>query len=274
MPTLYTAPYSFLNEGNTSRFLLICDHASNAIPEDYAQLGLQEHELERHVAWDIGAAEVTRHLADILGCQAILSGFSRLLIDPNRGLDDPTLIMKLSDGSIIPGNLDVDRHNNMSAWQERVDKFYMPYHLAIASTLENLINDGQVPIILSVHSFTPNFRGVKRPWSAAVLWDKDDRLAKHLFGSLSKSEKLIGDNEPYSGRLKNDCLFRHGTEKGLPHALIELRQDYLLGEVDCEYWVHFLADALKTAEKDAACAERKFFGTYTENIFKNCNENQ
>ena len=74
--------------------------------------------------------------------------------------------------------------------------------------------------------------------------------------------------------LKNDCLFRHGTEKGLPHALIELRQDCLLGEVDCEYWVHFLADALKTAEKDAACAERKFFGTYTENIFKNCNENQ
>ena len=263
MPEPYTSPYEILYEGNPSRFLLICDHASNAIPDDFAQLGLPAHELDRHVAWDMGAAEVTRYLADALGCPAILSGFSRLLIDPNRGLDDPTLIMKLSDGSIIPGNLDVDRHNNISAWQERVDKFYMPYHLAIASILENLINDGQVPIILSVHSFTPNFRGVKRPWSAAVLWDKDERLAKHLFGSLSKSEKLIGNNQPYSGRLKNDCLFRHGTENGFPHALIELRQDSLMRDVDYQYWVPFLANALTTAETDPICAERKFLGSYT-----------
>ena len=271
IPSPYTAPYKILNEGNTSRFLLICDHASNAIPEDFAQLGLQEHELERHVAWDIGAAKVTRHLSESMGRTAILSGFSRLLIDPNRGLDDPTLIMKLSDGNIIPGNLDVDRHNNAPAWQERVDKFYMPYHLAIASTLENLINDGQVPIILSVHSFTPNFRGVKRPWSAAVLWDKDERLAKHLFGSLSKSEKLIGNNQPYSGRLKNDCLFRHGTEKGLPHALIELRQDCLLRDVDCEYWVKIIADALKNAEKTRYVQKENFLVHILKIFYKNCN---
>ena len=274
MPKPYTSPYEILNEGNTSRFLLICDHASNAIPDDYAQLGLPSHELERHVAWDMGAAEVTRHLADILGCPAILSGFSRLLIDPNRGLDDPTLIMKLSDGIIIPGNLDVDQHNNKSAWQDRVSKFYMPYHLAIASALDKSLSDGQVPIILSVHSFTPNFKGEDRPWSSAVLWDKDDRLAKHLFTALSKSEKLVGNNQPYSGRLKNDCLYRHGTENGLPHALIELRQDCLMRDVDCQYWVPFLANALTTAETDPICAERKFLGSYTENNFKNCIENQ
>ena len=104
-----------------------------------------------------------------------------------------------------------------------------------------------------------NFRGVKRPWSAAVLLDKDERLAKHLFGSLSKSEKLIGNNQPYSGRLKNDCLFRHGTEKGLPHALIELRQDCLLGELIVSIGL-LSCRGFKTAEKDAACAERKFLG--------------
>ena len=182
--------------------------------------------------------------------------------------------MKLSDGSIIPGNLDVDQHNNKSAWQDRVSKFYMPYHLAIASALDKSLSDGQVPIILSVHSFTPNFKGEDRPWSSAVLWDKDDRLAKHLFTALSKSEKLVGNNQPYSGRLKNDCLYRHGTENGLPHALIELRQDCLMRDVDCQYWVPFLANALTTAETDPICAERKFIGSYTENNFKNCIENQ
>ncbi len=274
MPIPYTSPYEILNEGNTSRFLLICDHASNAIPDDYAQLGLSESELERHVAWDIGAADVTRKLAEVLECPAILGGFSRLLIDPNRGLDDPTLIMKLSDGSIIPGNLNVDRHNNLSAWQERVDRFYMPYHQAIASALEQASFGDQVPIILSVHSFTPHFKGVDRPWSAAVLWDKDDRLAKHLFTSLEKSERLIGDNQPYSGRLKNDCLFRHGTENGIPHALIELRQDCLMRDADCADWVPFLENALKAAEMDSACSERKFFGSFTENNSKIYNENQ
>ena len=264
----------FKNKKLINHIVFICDHASNYIPRKYKKLGISDRNLESHIAFDIGAKNLTINLAKKLKQSYFLSNFSRLLIDPNRGLDDPTLIMKLSDGIIIPGNLDVDRHNNSFAWQERVDKFYMPYHLAIESTLENLINDGQVPIILSVHSFTPNFRGLKRPWSAAVLWDKDERLAKHLFRSLSKSEKLIGNNQPYSGRLKNDCLFRHGTKKGFPHALIELRQDCLLRDVDCEYWVNILADALKTAEKDAVCAERKFFGTYTENIFKNFNENQ
>ena len=158
------------------RFLIICDHASHFVPPELNALGLPQGELERHIAYDIGALEVAEKIAETLECPLVASQFSRLLIDPNRGLDDPTLVMKLSDGSIIPANKNIDPFQDRTAWQHRIDAYYHPYNQAIETAIDAALNAGEVPIILSVHSFTPVWRGQARPWQAAVLWDQDARL--------------------------------------------------------------------------------------------------
>ena len=192
----------------------------------YGRLGLAPAELERHIAYDIGAARLTRLLAAELGCPAILSRFSRLLIDCNRGPDDPTLIMRLSDGVIVPGNRQLDSAERAY----RMRTYYQPYHDAVRNLINRLLALGKTPVLLSIHSFTPHWKGALRPWHAGVLWDKDDRLALPLLKLLREEEGLaIGDNEPYSGRLKGDTLWQHGTCRGIAHAIIEVRQD-LIGE--------------------------------------------
>ena len=226
------------------RFLVICDHASNALPPDYGALGLAPHHLERHIAYDIGAASVARTLAEALHAPAVLAGFSRLLIDPNRGEDDPTLVMKLSDGAVIPANRDVDPYRNVSEWHHRVDAYWRPYHAAISAALDDAVAKGAVPTILSIHSFTPAWHGVARPWEIGLLWDRDDRWAKALAARLDREDLTVGDNLPYTGRLKNDCLYRHGTLRGLPHILIELRQDLIANPDGQRHWAQFLAGVI------------------------------
>ena len=191
------------------------------MPPELNALGLPPKELNRHIAYDIGALGVAERIAETLDCPLVASQFSRLLIDPNRGLDDPTLVMKLSDGSIIPANKNIDPFQDRTAWQHRIDAYYHPYNQAIETAIDAALNAGEVPIILSVHSFTPVWRGQARPWQAAVLWDQDARLRDVMIDYMARQPDIhFGDNAPYSGQLKNDCLYRHGTQKGLPHALI------------------------------------------------------
>src|SRR5271165_4760027 len=144
--------------------LFICDHASNAVPEGYGALGLPPAEFERHIAYDIGAAAVTRRLAELIGAPAILSRFSRLLIDPNRGADDPTLVMRLSDGAIIPGNAAISE----AEIERRLALYWRPYRDAISQSVEAMMKSGRIPAILSIHSFTPTWRGSPRPWEVGV----------------------------------------------------------------------------------------------------------
>lgn len=206
--------------------VLVCDHAENSFPPEYGTLGLPARELERHIAYDIGAAAVTRAIAAALGAPAVLSRFSRLLIDPNRGADDPTLIMRLSDGAIVPGN----RHLDAAEREKRIRLFYRPYHDAIDRVLDRCLAAGVPPAILSIHSFTEAWKGVPRPWHAAVLWDRDARLARPLLDALgAEGDLVVGDNEPYHGRLEGDCMWQHGTQRGLAHAIVEVRQD-LIGD--------------------------------------------
>jgi predicted N-formylglutamate amidohydrolase len=207
--------------------LFICDHASNRLPERFGALGLDPALLKTHIAYDIGAAEVARTLAKEFSAPAVLAAWSRLLIDLNRGADDPTLVMRLSDGSVIPGNARVDA-NEVAA---RTRDLHAPYHAAIATELDAFRARGEIPTIVSMHSFTPAWKGKKRPWETGVLWDRDGRLAKPLLSRLAAAGFCVGDNEPYSGELENDCLYRHGTMNGLPHVLIEIRQD-LIGTDD------------------------------------------
>ncbi len=242
------------------RLLLLADHASNRLPPGYGGLGLPAAELERHIAYDIGAAALTRGLAARLGAPAMLAGFSRLLIDPNRGEDDPTLLMRLSDGAVVPGNARADAAER----DRRIAAFYAPYHQAVAAAIAAIAARGLVPLILSVHSFTPVWRSTARPWQAALLWDADPRFAQLLIEGLRTDPALtIGDNEPYSGDLKNDTLYRHATRRGLPHALIEVRQDLIGTEVGVAEWTGRLAPLLKSALAVPELAEVRHFGSRT-----------
>jgi predicted N-formylglutamate amidohydrolase len=203
--------------------LLLCDHASSRLPAAYGTLGLTAELFESHIAYDIGAAEVTGALARACGAAAVLGAWSRLLVDLNRGADDPTLVMKLSDGSIIPGNRTLDA----AELAHRIAAYHVPYHDRVTCEIARIETEGAVPILLSMHSFTPVWKRVPRPWEVGVLWDRDGRLARPLMARLAEAGFVVGDNEPYAGALEGDCLYRHGTMRGLPHVLIEMRQDLI-----------------------------------------------
>lgn len=246
MTTADATPFSVHNGKATTDLLLICDHASNALPQDYGSLGLPAESLKRHIAYDIGAAEVASGLAERLDCPAVLGGFSRLLIDPNRGLDDPTLVMKLSDGEIIPDNLHVDPDDDREEWQKRVDTWYLPYHQEIARRVKTL--QGDLPALIAVHSFTPKWKDEDRPWDIGLLWGEDDRLAQVLIAGLERLEGLrVGHNEPYHGGLEGESVQRHGLNNGLLHACLEIRQDQLGNTEDRDLWIARLATVISEA---------------------------
>jgi len=222
--------------------VVLCDHAENSFPPEYGSLGLPPAELQRHIAYDIGAAGVAERLAGELGAPAVLTRFSRLLIDPNRGADDPTLVMRISDGAIIPGN----RHLDEAERARRMQLYYDPYHRAVDSVIDQCLVHHAHPVLLSIHSFTEVWRGEIRPWQVGVLWDSDRRLAGPLIEELlAEGDLLVGDNEPYSGKLQGDTMWQHGTKRGLPHALIELRQDLVRDEVGQAQWADRIARVMR-----------------------------
>jgi len=222
--------------------IVLCDHASNEIPPEYRSLGLPESQLHRHIAYDIGAAGMTHALAEAFGAPALLTNFSRLIIDPNRGEDDPTLVMRLSDGAVVPGNARVDD----AEIGRRIKRFYRPYDRAITNAIAATLAKGIRPIIVSVHSFTPVWRGSPRPWHAGILWAKDPRLSRSLIEALEADEALVvGDNEPYDGGLKGDVIDRHALDHGFSNTLIEIRQDLIADPGDAKAWGWRLAEALK-----------------------------
>jgi predicted N-formylglutamate amidohydrolase len=224
-----------------SGLLFLCDHASNHLPD--GALGLDPALLQTHIAYDIGAAAVTRAMAKAYGAPAFLGAWSRLLIDLNRGADDPTIVMKLSDGSIIPGN----RHADAAEVARRIAAFHAPYHAAIAAALEKMSKEAAV---ISMHSFTPAWKGRPRPWEVGVLYDRDRRLADPLMARLREAGFNVGDNEPYSGALEGDTLYQHGTCRGLPHALIEMRQDLIASDVAAQAFALRLKPILDAALTD------------------------
>ena len=221
MTTMHDVPYTILPARTKTALLFVCDHASNALPEDAGSLGLEPARLHEHIAYDIGAKEATLALAEAYGAAAVLARYSRLFIDLNRGEDDPTLVMRLSDGRIIPANATIDD----AEIRRRITKIYRPYHAAIAARIEALSAKAVVPVLISMHSFTPSWKGQSRPWQVGVLWDRDDRLARPLLAAFRALGLVAGDNEPYSGALHGDTMWQHGTRRGLPHVLIEMRQD-------------------------------------------------
>lgn len=242
--------------------LLLCDHASNALPPAYGRLGLPEAEFARHIAYDIGAARATEVMAQALCAPALFTTYSRLLIDPNRGAHDPTLVMRLSDGAIVPGNARIDE----AEIEHRRTTYYRPYHDAVADTLRAMAATGTVPALVSMHSFTPFWKDVPRPWHVGLLWDDDPRLAAPLFAALRDEPDLqpwrekVGDNEPYDGALPGDTMDTHATRNGYANVLIEVRQDLMATEPQAEAWGLRLARLLAPILERPDIHAVRFFG--------------
>jgi predicted N-formylglutamate amidohydrolase len=211
----------------------VCDHAGRTVPRRLGQLGLDDGVLDRHVAWDIGAADVAVALAGRLDAP--------LVIDPNRALDDPTAFPAISDGILIPGNhalSDADRAARDAACRA-------PYHAAIAAMLDAFAVRGVTPAVIAVHTCTPVFGGVTRPWEVGVMWDEDPRIAVPLMAALAAGAVCVGDNEPYSGRDPDDfTLDTHAEGRRLPYVGLEVRQDLVGTPDDARRWAGILADAL------------------------------
>jgi len=238
------APYQIIGADRPGRWLLTCDHATNRVPEDVGggSLGIAPADMARHIAYDVGAAGLTLALAERLDSPAICSDFSRLVIDPNRGEDDPTLLMKLYDGTIIPAN----RHVDAAEAERRLDRLYRPYHAAYA----RLAARQPDTVILAIHSFTPCLKGrAPRPWQVGVLYSHlDARLSRPLITRLQAEPDLcVGDNEPYAGHLPGDAIDRHALRQGRHNTLIELRNDLIADAAAQAYWADRLAPMLTDA---------------------------
>jgi predicted N-formylglutamate amidohydrolase len=241
-------PFEVLNPEGSANALLVCDHASNRIPRALGHLGLGADHLRDHIAWDPGAAEVARGLAQRLDAPLVLSGYSRLVIDLNRPLASPESIAEQSDGVQVPGNHGLNRQ----AREGRIVALYDPYHQAIARLLAG--RTGRSTLLFSIHSFTPVFGGEQRRWPVGVGCWRDRRLADRMLQALRlRGDLLVGDNQPYGvDDIHDYTLPTHGEGRGIPYVMIEIRQDLVRAPADIADWVERLAEAYEHLRGSAA----------------------
>ncbi|PRY93653.1 putative N-formylglutamate amidohydrolase [Hasllibacter halocynthiae] len=224
-------------------WVVTVDHAMNRVPPGVGPLGLPDRDMRRHIAWDPGALGTALALGETLGAPVVASTYSRLVIDPNRGEDDPTLLMKLYDGTPIPGN----RRAGTAERERRLRLFHRPYHDAVARLMAR-----PGAILLAIHTFTPRLRGrPPRPWEVGILSARDRRLADPLLRLLRAEGLTVGDNEPYTGALPGDSVDRHALSQGRPNALVELRNDLVATPEGERAWAARLAPVLEAARAEA-----------------------
>ncbi len=248
-------PFTLHNGNGRSPVVLVCDHASNAVPRTLGGLGLPDEAFSRHIAVDIGAADLTRQLAERLGGPAVLAGYSRLVIDCNRQPGDPASIAETSDGIVVPGNCGLtDQEADL-----RLEAVFWPYHRTVTHTLAHQWRHGPPPALVSVHSFTPQMRdGQLRPWQVGILWNHDPRIAVPLIRLLREDPDLcVGDNKPYSGRQVGFTTDNHAAAAGLPHVVLEVRQDLIEHAEGRVWWAERLGQALEAVLADAALHQVK-----------------
>lgn len=235
-------PFEIVNRGRASDVVFVCDHASRTIPAALGTLGLTGAAREDHIAWDIGAADMARDLAEAFGAPLVLAGYSRLVIDCNRNPTHETSVLPVSDGIAVPGNEKLSDEDR----QRRVSEIFQPYHDAIDGVMVDACEE-RVPALVSVHSYTPDYQDEDRPWHIGVLWDSDPRLSLPLIDALGRDPELcIGDNQPYSGKDEvGYTIRRHAERRGLPHVLIEVRQDLVATRDGARHWAKVLEDALR-----------------------------
>ncbi|GHG10929.1 N-formylglutamate amidohydrolase [Paracoccus aerius] len=227
-------------EDRPSRWLITCDHATNRVPDwiGGGSLGIAPEDMARHIAYDVGAAGLASRLAALMDASAIFSDFSRLVIDPNRGEDDPTLLMRLYDGTVIPANKNADAAER----QRRLERLHRPYHAALG----RLADGHPARCICAVHSFTPQLRGrPMRPWQVGILYSwQDIRLGPPLVQACRQAGWITGENQPYDGHLEGDSIDRHALRQGRPNVLIEVRNDLIADQSGQAEWAARLAPVI------------------------------
>lgn len=227
-------------EDRPSRWLITCDHATNRVPPWVCggDLGIAPADMARHIAYDVGAAGLASRLAALMDAPAIFSDFSRLVIDPNRGEDDPTLLMRLYDGTVIPANRDANKVER----QHRLNRLHRPYHAALA----RLAGTRADRCICAIHSFTPQLRGrPMRPWQVGILYSwQDVRLGPPMVQACRRAGWVTGENQPYDGHLDGDSIDRHALKHGRPNVLIEVRNDLIAEEAGQAEWAERLAPVI------------------------------
>lgn len=236
-------PSELYNAEGEAPLVIVCDHASRRVPDVLNHLGLAREHFEKHIAYDIGAATVTRCLADRLNARAVLGAYSRLVVDLNRQPGDGGSIPAVSDGIPIPGNQNLNEAQTL----RRIETLHRPYHEAIQCEIASIRQQhGQPPVLFSVHSFTPSLNGQDRIWDIGVLWNKDPRLPLALIERLKHWQDLtVGDNEPYSGRELAYTIDTHGLANGIANCAVEIRQDHCATPEEASHWADILADALR-----------------------------
>jgi len=241
------APFTVENAQGRSPFVLICDHAGRRIPRKLGTLGVDESELERHIAWDIGARGVASHMAQRLDAILIAQTYSRLVIDCNRPLGAPTSITPRSERTDVPGNHDLSPADRAA----RASEIFVPYHARITEELDRRRAIAMPTVLISMHSFTPVFHDVARPWHVGMLYQRDTRVAHVLLELIrAEGEWVVGDNEPYAVSDGTDYAIPvHGEQRGLPHAEIEVRQDLIADESGQRAWAERLAGWLVRARE-------------------------
>jgi predicted N-formylglutamate amidohydrolase len=219
-------PFEIVRPEGRSRVVLTCDHASARIPRALGDLGVSTADRATHIAWDIGAAEVARRMSERLDATLVLAGYSRLVVDCNRPPHVASAMPAVTGGVPIPGNSSLDEATRAA----RVESFHAPYHRAITRLLDERAAQGRPPVLLSIHSFTPELQGQRRPWPIALLYGRDARLAHACRDALRRdptlSDDLVGDNQPYRVSDESDFTIPvHGERRGLLHTAFEIRQD-------------------------------------------------
>ena len=246
------------NAKGKARVVILCDHASNTVPAALKDLGVSKKDLQKHVAWDPGTENIGLALTGALNAPAVIAGYSRLVVDLNRGEDSPECIRTVYDHIDVPGTVGLSKADR----KQRIDEFFKPYHKAVAAQIDKVLKKKDVPVILSVHSFTPEMDGFKRPWHIGILWNKDDRASVRVIENLRAQNKdlIIGDNEPYSLKDENlgkNTISTHAESKGLPYVIIEFRQDLVNTKAKADKWAKIFLKSLLPVLEDPATYKRR-----------------
>jgi predicted N-formylglutamate amidohydrolase len=238
-------PVIVLNETGCSPVVLVCEHAGNRIPKALGSLGLGNDDLKRHIAWDIGAEAVARRLATLLDAPAVLQRYSRLVYDCNRPPEQASAMPQVSESTRIPGNESLTAEDR----RVRADEVYRPFHARVAAILDERRRRSAPTIFVTIHSFTPVFKGAARPYHVGLPFDRDKRFTETLLPLLIRAGPFdVRRNEPY-GPADGVChtLNLHPEARGLPCAMIEIRNDLIAADVDQAEWAGRLSDVLRQA---------------------------
>lgn len=250
-PASLLPPVMTINAAGQSPFVLVCDHASNRIPVPYGDLGLKPHQRLMHIAWDLGALAVSLQLAELLDAPLVQSTVSRLIIDCNRAPGAIDLIPVVSERSDILANVGISEAERA----HRVEAYHTPFHRAVDAALEQRAAEGRDAILVAIHSFTPTYKDVPRPWPVGLIPGSDEGLCRALFAALAEADPTlnIGWNEPYSARKEvTYTVEQHGDRRGLPTAMIEIRHDEILEPSGVSRWASLLARTLERARETLA----------------------